>query len=323
MAAQAETPAPGLASNAASPAAPAPDSTLPDSTARGTLVGFGAVAVWALLVLLTLGSGEIPPFQRMAFCMTLGGALGLGWLAFKGVSLRETFAQTPRAWAIGAGGLFGYHAVYFFALSHAPPVAASLLNYLWPLLIVLMAGLATGQPLRLTTVLGALLGLAGAATAVLAESGFHLEIAPEHALGYAAALLAAFLWAGYSTLSRRHGAASTAAVAAFCFVSGLLAALCHLAFEPQTIWPATQGAWAAFVLLALGPMSAAFFLWDYGVKKGDLQTLGALAYMTPALSTAALTLGGFVAPRWSSAIACALIVVGAVLASRAGRRARG
>ena len=302
---------------AASGAAPSGDGR---EVARGTMVGFGAVILWALLVLLTLGSGSLPPFQRMAFCMTLGGGIGLVWLAYKGVSLRKVFAQTPRAWLIGVGGLFGYHAAYFFALNHAPPVAASLLNYLWPLLIVLMAGFATGEPLRVLAALGALLGLAGAATAVLAESNFQLEIAPEHLIGYAAALAAAFIWASYSVLSRRHGATSTAAVAAFCLVSGILAALCHGLFEPQTIWPTGTTAWSALILQALGPMGAAFFLWDYGVKRGDLQTLGALSYMTPAMSTEALTLGGFVAPRWSSAIACGLIVLGAVLASRAGRR---
>lgn len=293
-----------------------------DPVARGTFVGFGAVILWALLVLLTLGSGEVPPFQRTAFCMILGGALGLGWLAWKGVSLRETFTQTPRAWAIGVGGLFGYHASYFFALGSAPPVAASLVNYLWPLLIVLMSGFATGERLRPMAVVGALLGLAGAVTAVLAESRFQLEIAPEHLLGYAWALAAALIWSSYSVLSRRHGANSTAAVAAFCLVSGILAAICHVLFEPATIWPSSASSWGYFLLLALGPMGAAFFLWDYGVKKGDLQTLGALSYMTPALSTAALTLGGFVEPRWASAAACGLIVVGAVLASRAGRHAR-
>lgn len=292
------------------------------SAARGTLIGFGAVVLWALLVLLTLGSGAMPPFQRTAFCMILGGALGLAWLASKGVSLRRVFAQTPRAWLIGVGGLFGYHASYFFALGHAPPVAASLLNYLWPLLIVLMAGFATGEPLRPMVLAGALLGLAGAATAVLAELNFRLEIAPEHLAGYAGALAAALIWSSYSVLSRRHGATSTAAVAAFCLVAGILATLCHLLFEAETIWPADAQAWGFFMLLALGPMGAAFFLWDHGVKKGDLQTLGALSYLTPALSTAALTLGGFVAPRWSSVAACGLIVIGAVLASRAGRHAR-
>jgi len=56
---------------------------------------------------------------------------------------------SPLAWLHdGVGGLFGYHALFFAAMAHAPAAEANLLNYMWPLLIVLLSAPLLG--LRLT-----------------------------------------------------------------------------------------------------------------------------------------------------------------------------
>ena len=69
--------------------------------------------------------------------------------------------QPPLVWAVGVGGLFGYHALYFLALRFAPPAEAGLLNYLWPLLIVLFSSFLPGERLAVHHVIGAVAGLAG------------------------------------------------------------------------------------------------------------------------------------------------------------------
>jgi drug/metabolite transporter (DMT)-like permease len=116
------------------------------------------------------------------------------------------------------------------------------------------------------------------------------------------------------------GATPTDAVAGFCVVAAALAALCHVALE-ETHWPADAVEWAAVLGLGLGPVGGAFYLWDIGVKRGDIQLLGVAAYAAPLLSTFALVAAGVAPPTLSLLAAAALIAGGAAVAAMAGRRA--
>ncbi len=293
---------------------------------RGTLVGASAVLLWATLAALTTLSGDIPPFQLLAMSFTLAFLVGVGLWLWEAVEqpvvvasslpqprrVAPRFKLPPAVWALGLYGLFGYHFAYFMALRHAPPVEAGLIAYLWPLLIVLLSALLPGERLGGRQVAGALLGFAGAALIVTKGQGLRFD--GQYALGYGFALACAFIWSSYSVLSRRAGGVPTSAVGAFCGVTAALALLCHLLFE-TTVWP-VGGQWAAVILLGLGPVGAAFYTWDFGVKRGNIQTLGALAYAAPLLSTLLLISLGLAEATWVVAAACGLIVGGAVIATR-------
>jgi len=275
--------------------------------------GLAAIALWGALASLAVAAGPIPPFQMVAMTFALGAGLGFVRAAWAGRAGRALLRWPAPVWALGVGGLFGYHALYFAALQLAPPAEANLVNYLWPLLIVLLAAPFAGAGLRWPHLAGAVLGLAGVGVLAL---GRGVAFEAQHALGYALALGCAFVWSGYSVLSRRFGDTPTDAVAAFCAASAVLSLLCHLAFE-TTRWPDSYLAWGAVVLLGLGPTGAAFYLWDHAVKRGDIGLLGALSYATPILSTALLVLLGLAPLTWTLPIAGALVVAGAVLAGRA------
>jgi len=280
-----------------------------------TLVGLGAIALWSVLALLTASAGAIPPFELAALTFSVGGGLGLVYAVARG-RLAALIQPWP-VWAVGIGGLFGYHALYFAALNRAPPAEASLIAYLWPLLIVLFSALLPGERLRPRHLVGAALGFAGAATLFAGKAGgfSFAAIDPRVLSGYALALACAFVWSSYSVLSRRLKAAPTEAVAGFCLATAALAALCHFAFEP-TIAPAGAPQWAAIVGLGVGPVGLAFYVWDFGVKHGDIRLLGVAAYSAPVLSTLILVVAGFAPATLSLAVACALIVGGAVVATR-------
>jgi drug/metabolite transporter (DMT)-like permease len=291
---------------------------LHESASRAaTLIGLGAILLWSVLALLTASAGAVPPFELAALTFAIGGAFGLIYAAARG--RLSALRQPWPVWLVGVGGLFGYHALYFAALRRAPPAEASLIAYLWPLLIVLFSALLPGERLRARHVLGAALGFAGAIAlfAGKAEGGVGARaLDPAIALGYAFALGCAFVWSGYSVLSRRLKAAPTEAVAGFCLVTSALAAICHFAFE-TSVAPASPAQWAAIVGLGLGPVGLAFYVWDYGVKNGDLRLLGVAAYAAPVLSTLILVAAGFAPATASLGLACALIVGGAVVATRA------
>jgi drug/metabolite transporter (DMT)-like permease len=282
------------------------------SPRTATLIGLTAILMWSLLAVMTVATGKIPAFQLAAMTFAIGSVTcALTWIgradAFK--ALRQPLI----AWMVGVGGLFGYHALYFLALRFAPPAEAGLLNYLWPLLIVLFSSLLPGERLLAHHVIGAVLGLAGTVLLFLGNerSGF----APGQLPGFAAAFVAAFVWATYSVLSRRLKSVPTDAVAGFCLATSLLAALAHRLVE-ITVWPATPTQWLAVIGLGVGPVGAAFYAWDIGMKRGDIRVLGAASYATPLLSTGFLMLAGFARPSVTIALAALLIAGGGLVAAK-------
>ncbi|MDP2620889.1 MAG: EamA family transporter [Hyphomicrobiales bacterium] len=282
------------------------------SKTRATLIGFTAVLMWSLLALLTAASGRVPPFQLAAMSFAIAAAAGFLSRLFR-AGARGRPRPPAGAWLLGVAGLFGYHFFYFTALKSAPPVEAGLINYLWPLLIVLMAASLPGERLGWHHVAGALLGLFG--TVLIVTGGEGLGIKADYAPGYAAALVAAVIWSVYSVMSRRFAGVPSDAVAGFCLLTALLSAASHLMVE-ETIWPARPTEWLAVAGLGLGPVGIAFYVWDYGVKHGDIAVLGASAYMAPLLSTGILILAGFGVASWTVAIACLAITGGAALAAK-------
>jgi drug/metabolite transporter (DMT)-like permease len=281
---------------------------------RATAIGFFAVLLWSLLALFTVGSAPTPPLLLNAISFSIGGGVGLIWVASTG-GFSQLRAVSWRVYVFGTLGLFGYHALYFSALRLAPAAQAGLIAYLWPLLIVLFSGLLPGEILRARHLIGAVLGFAGAAFIITGTGGpgFDRQFLP----GYGLALLAALTWAGYSVISRRLGRVPTSSVAIFCIATAILSWGLHFAFE-ETIWPQGSLGWLAALGLGLGPVGLAFYVWDIGVKRGDIQLLGISSYAAPLLSTLILVLVGIAAPSWALAIAAALITGGALVAARTG-----
>jgi len=282
---------------------------------KATAIGFSAVALWSLLAVFTVASAPVPPFLLTALTFAIGGGVGLIWLAARGGlgALRDV---PIGAYAFGTAGLFGYHFLYFSALRMAPAAEAGLICYLWPLFIVLGSGLLPGESLKTGHVAGALLAFAGAALILLSRgnTGADLPVA-----GLVLAFLCALAWAGYSVLSRRLGAVPTGTVTVYCLATAALSVPAHLLFE-ETVWPATQGGWLAVLALGLGPVGAAFFTWDVGMKKGDIQLLGVASYAAPLLSTLALIAAGRAEATPLLLVAALMITGGAAIAARASLR---
>ncbi|WP_206378166.1 DMT family transporter [Sneathiella limimaris] len=282
------------------------------SRPTATLLGLCAILLWALLALFTVYTDTIPPFQLTA--MSFGIAFGfvlVKWIVKKD-RIRDFILLPPKLWLLGVCGLFGYHFFYFLALKSAPPADAGLIAYLWPLFIVLFSTLLPGERLYWFHVVGAVISLLGAG--LLITKGEKLDIDPAYMKGYIAAFACAFIWSGYSVLSRRFAAVSTDVIGTFCGVTAVLSLGCHLAFE-QTVLPSGFMPWLAVLGLGLGPVGAAFFMWDVGVKHGDIQGLGVLSYLSPLLSTLLLILLGGSEMTWPLVVGCLLISVGAAIGS--------
>lgn len=302
---------------AAAGLAPASPRSSAVARTRATAIGFVAVLLWSTLALTTVLTVPVPPFQLSAMTFALGGLAGLGWAAAGG-RVHRLRRVPPAALAFGTAGLFGYHALYFSALRLAPPAQAGLIAYLWPLLIVLLSGLLPGERLTGRHVLGALAAFAGAALLILSRGESGAASAPAPMLGFALAAACAIVWAVYSLGSRRLAGVPTEGVALTCLATAVLSALAHALLE-QTRWPADVGGWIAVAVLGLGPVGAAFFLWDIGVKGGNIQVLGTAAYAAPVLSTLLLVVAGAAQPS-PALLAAALLIAGGAALAAGGRR---
>lgn len=279
------------------------------SQSRATIIGCSAILLWSLLALLTIGSAPVPPFQLNAMTFAIGAVVGLIWTARRGFGVLR--GVPLRVYVFGTAGLFGYHALYFTAFRLGPDASTGLIAYLWPLLIVLLSGLLPNERLRPRQILGAVLGFAGAGVLVIASGQMGANPA-----AMALAFLGALTWAGYSVVSRLMGKVPSEAVTLFCAATAILSAGAHFVFE-DSAWPVSAYGWASVVALGLGPVGIAFFTWDIGMKRGDIQTLGAASYAAPLLSTLALIGAGINALTPALAAAAVLIVAGAALAASA------
>jgi drug/metabolite transporter (DMT)-like permease len=269
-----------------------------------------AIALWATLATLGVALSHVPPFLLTGIALLAGSLLALPFV----LKDRRVWAIPASTLALGVYGLFGFHFLLFIALRHAPAVEANLVNYLWPLFMVVLAPLfLKGMQLRGKHVAAALLGFAGAAIAILGAREGNAG-GTGWAWGYLPALGSAFIWASYSLLTQRVAAFPTAAIGLFGLVSGVLSLLCHWALEPAVALSARD--WALLAVMGLGPLGAAFFLWDKALKLGDARQIGILSYLTPLCSTALLMVVSGRALSGSITLAAVMIIGAAVLGTR-------
>ena len=278
-------------------------------TLKSRWLALGAIALWGTLATLGVALNHVPPFLLTGLALLVGSLIALplsGWQL-------STWRVPLPTLMLGIYGLFGFHFLLFLALRHAPPVQANLVNYLWPLLMVVLAPVfLPGMALRAVHVGAALLGFAGAAVVIL--GGVDTGNLGGLEWGYLPALGSAFIWASYSLLTRRVPAFPTAAIGTFALVSGVLSLVCHELLEPATTLSRTDV--LLIGVMGLGPMGAAFFLWDKALKLGDARHIGILSYLTPLASTALLVAFSGKPFTASIALAAVMIVGAAVLGTR-------
>ncbi len=260
-----------------------------------TICLWGSLATFGNLLL------HLPPFYILGVTFLIGSIPGF----FKP---KEMFPPW-RTLIWGVFGYFGYHFCLFYAFRFAPPLEANLINYLWPVILVLFGPLFFKESkLKFYHILGGLFSIAGCFILV---AGFNFDFKKENFFGYFLALTAAFIWPIYSLGKKKLPSNSVWSIGSFCLISGLLCLVTHVIIEPRVVlqW---HDAWK-LIIMGIGPFGLAFYTWDIALKFGDSRVIGALAYLTPVLSTLGLVYFTGEVIHFTTLVAMLLIISGSSL----------
>jgi len=278
---------------------------------KGNLFGIFAILLWSTLASLGVMVNNIPPFQLTSMAFFVAFIIGAVLWKKEGKGILVHLKWPLKVWLVGVCGLFGYHFFYFSGIQNSPAIEANLINYLWPLFIVLFSSFLPNEKLRWFHIVGVTLGLIGVFFLISKDGGFNFEI--KYMEGYFYAFLAAVTWGSYSVISRLFGKIPTSAVGGFCGVTAILSLICHILFE--TTVPLGIDDIIVVIAIGLGPVGGAFYVWDKAVKNGDIQLIGSLSYAIPLLSTLLLVILGLSEQSTNIWVACMFIVIGSLISS--------
>jgi len=220
-----------------------------------------------------------------------------------------------RVFAVGVISLFGYQYLYFSAFQHAPAVEVNLINYLWPLFIVLFSPLYLRDfSLRRSHIWGAAVGFLGASLIV---TGGSLGLRLVNMEGYLYAFGAALVWSSYSLIIKRLPSFPASAVSGFLLTSGIVALATYFFIDrsSQADVSLSSRDWLYLLMLGAGPQGTAIITWNIALQRGDPRIIGSLAYLTPLFSTLILALFGRGHLTWITWVAMVLILIGTVISS--------
>ena len=287
---------------------------------RATLAAVGSILLWcASGVCFARGARLLGPMAYLTL-MTATGVITVVLLQRFRVQPFANLVRLPlRVMVAGFWGVAFYTVILALAFGIAPERAigqVNLLNYLWPVWIVLLSAVLIREKTRLLpTAAGVLLGFAGI---IVARGPAELLRAPENPLPLFLALLGGFLWACYSVLLRRWRIPVEQGGTAFHFTLCALmaAAVAAIRGEWQNLPPV--GAEALFWILfgGIGPVGLAYHWWEIGVKRGHVPLISTLAYFIPIGSTLLIGLLFREAMGPGLLFGAVLIAAGAWLAGR-------
>lgn len=303
-------------------------------SSRATSVGLMAILLWSMMTGLVRVVAE-------SFGATLGSALiyTFGTVLLMIFRRPAPLRECPRKYLVFGGVLFVFYESAIslsIGLASTPEssVEVSLVNYLWPTMMVLLAaafGPATraaksaksaksATPSRARAIArvlpGAIVATAGVVLAVGGNSGLDWGLAAGHIasnpLPYLLAFCGASAWSVYAVftpaLAKGYDGTSL-------FFPVVAVAIWIIHFMSGQGWPAVAPPWYGWlaVLGAAASIAGGYACWGHGILHGSMTTLAMASYATPVLSTAAsaVLLGlSLTLPFWCGAL---LVAAGSIL----------
>lgn len=268
-----------------------------------TCIGYTALVFWVLAAPFTVRIKTLPLFETLAIIFYI--SFSLSALKFSINKHWSRLKQPLLVCLIGFVGVYGNQLLYIASFKYAPAAHADLINYLWPILIILLTGFLPKEQLSIRHIIAACLGFSGVYVLLFrGATGFDHH----YLLGYLLAFSGAVVWSVYSITARFFAKLPVEIIGLYCGLGCLCSLITHLLIETPVMPKVDQ--WGVLGLMGVTTQGLAYFFWDFGVKHGDFKRLSLLSYGNPILSIVMLILLGMAKPTLELLIACLLVTAG-------------
>ena len=170
-----------------------------------------------------------------------------------------------------------YYFLYLLALKLIPAVEASMLNYLFPIMVVLFAVPIHKEKLDNAKLFSILLGFLG--MIIIITNGRFYNIRLTNLPGDLLAIGAAICWGIFSNLGKKNAIDSFISIYVYTVVSFFLAMVMMLAFSSFTVPSLPAG--AGLLWLGMSNIVLSYFLWFKILKSVPISMVANLSFITP------------------------------------------
>jgi len=272
------------------------------------------IALWASTPVLVdrLNEEKVGGLFLLTWTSTFAAVMLLGLAAATG-RLRQARSYSLHDWArisgMGLLGIVGYTSLYYTAFRYAPADEVNVVNYLWPVFLVLFSAPLLGERHDFRTWAGVGLSFLGAAGVL---TGWRWQMPTATNLqAYFLAASGAVCWALFSVLGKRLPYDKLAAMALYCLMGAVVFGVTFVVFGSGS-W-LSPGAWAKLIFLGAIVNGIAYFLWFEALAGGPTALFGNLVFVTPFLALVYLHMFGNRASRSGVWLSLALIVAGSLI----------
>ncbi len=250
---------------------------------KSLMYGIGAVLIWSTLASVVKSVvTSIPNLEALAIS-SLIAFLTLFFLNLQSGRLKHLRDYSARRYLhmIGLGliGMFLYSAFYYLGLSQLSSQEACILNYLWPIMLVLFSVLLLHEKLTVLKFLAMICSFVG--VVVLSAGGG--KVAGNHLLGVISCVAAAALYGLFCVLNKKTGYDEMISMMVIWLATA--AASAGSGLVPETWVPIVGKQWIGMLWNGVMVNAMAYLFWALALKNSSNTAATAnLAYLTPLLS---------------------------------------
>lgn len=276
-----------------------------------TGVGCIAILLWSVGALITTTFKNLPSYEIISITLGSASLTLFATIAWQGKwDVFEKAELFPILLATCA--ITGLQYFYNEAFKYAPALDADLINYLWPIHLLLLSTILPNERLRMNQLLGAILAFLGIMVLLITTTAHSLPGA-NYVYGCFAALLDGLLWASYMIITRYFKRNPYEMTAVYFGLGALFTLTLHFKYETYVAPTYTQS--AGLLTMGVFVIGSAYTLWTYGIKYGNYKLMSVIAYLTPILSVGFLALFRKATLSSSMMLACLLVTLGGTLTS--------
>ena len=242
------------------------------------------VLIWSTLAtVVKLVLKDIPNFQALAISSAFAFVFLLILNIING-SIKEMKHYRIKDCLTMAGlgflGLFMYSALYYYGIAELGSQEACILNYLWPMMIVIFACIILKERITVKKIIAMLMSFAGIVVLTLGSGGVS---SGNRLFGIIACVTAAVCYGLFSVLNKKHSLNQNVTMMWIWFTTALCSLVLSLIFEN---WQPIAGVqWLGIAWLGIVVNAVAYLLWAIALKgASDSAKIANLAYLVPFIS---------------------------------------